>query len=147
MNTEWPAWWRLPQKLRFLVAGGYNTVFGYLLFGAMFLWLGRWVHYLVIAVIAHLIAVINAFIVQRFLVFRATDRWQSSFIRFNLSQVMVLLFGMSALYGLVEYGGFSPLLAQAFVTVFSVSLSYFLHRHFSFRDHSSGDGSGAPRNP
>ncbi len=132
-RIDWQRWWRLPLKLRFLLAGGYNTVFGYLVFSGMYLLFGRWIHYLVIGVLAHFIAVISAFVVHRHLVFRAADAWRRSFIRFNLSQLVALGFGMSCLYSLVTWGHLSPLVAQAIVVAASVLLTYALHRHFSFR--------------
>jgi putative flippase GtrA len=133
MASDRRSWWRLPQKLRFLLAGAFNTGVGYVLFSGMFLLFGRWIHYLLIGLAAHFIAVVNAFIVHRLLVFRSTEKWQRSFVRFNLSQLVSLGFGMTALYSLVEFVKWNPLLAQAAVTVVSVVLNYLLHRFFSFR--------------
>ena len=132
-RIDWQRWWRLPQQLRFLLAGGYNTLFGYLMFSGMYLLFGRWIHYLVIGVLAHFIAVINAFIVHRRLVFRSTEPWGQSFVRFNLSQLVGLGFGITCLYALVRFAHLQPLLAQAVVVSASVLLTYVLHRYFSFR--------------
>ena len=131
------SWWQLPQQFRFLLAGGYNTVFGYLVFSGLYLLIGRWIHYLIIAVLAHGIAVINAFLVHRHLVFRSSEPWLKSFLRFNVSQLTALGFGISCLYALVTFGRFQPLVAQAIVASVSVVLTYLLHSRFSFR--------GAPR--
>ena len=133
MRIEWEAWWRAPQQVRFLIAGGYNTLVGYLIFSALYLLLGRYVHYLVIACVAHVISVASAFVVHRFLVFRCNDDWRRSFLRFNLSQLVALGCGLCGLYGLVNYAHLRPLVAQANVTILSVILSYLLHRYFSFR--------------
>jgi putative flippase GtrA len=133
MESDWQAWWRLPQQFRFLLAGAFNTGAGYILFSGMFLLFGRWIHYLLIALVAHMLSVVNAFIVHRKLVFRSTEKWQHSFVRFNLSQIVSLGLGMAALYVLVEFAKWGPLRAQALVTIFSVMLNYLLHRFFSFR--------------
>lgn len=133
MKIERQSWWRLPQQLRFLLAGGYNTLFGYLAFGVLFLLLGRRLHYLVIGILAYIISLVSAFVVYRHLVFRSTDLWHKSFVRFNLSQLFALGFGMAGLYALVEFGHLNPLLAQALVMIASVLLTYVLHRFFSFR--------------
>ena len=37
MEVERASWWRLPQQVRFVVAGGFNTAVGYLLFSGLFL--------------------------------------------------------------------------------------------------------------
>jgi putative flippase GtrA len=133
-------WWELPQELRFLLAGAYNTIFGYLTFTLFFFLLHTRIHYLAIALFSLPIALTSAFIVHRNLVFRSQERWQRSFIRFNLSQLAASLFGMVALYWLVRFGHLTPLVAQALVVMASVSLSYFLHRHFSFRQRVDAGG-------
>ena len=116
-----------------MLAGGYNTLFGYGAFGVLFLMLGKQVHYLLIGLIANVIAVISAFVVHRNFVFRSTEHWRTSFIRFYLSQLIALGFGMVGLYGLVEFARFNPLVAQAVIITLSVALTYVLHRYFSFR--------------
>ena len=134
---------QLPQQVRFVVAGGFNTAVGYLLFTGLYLLLGQWIHYLLIGLAAHMIAVVIAFNVHRNFVFRSTDAWWPAFVRFNLSQLVSLAFGMSALYSLVEFVRWSPLLAQFVVTLVSVVLNYLLHRHFSFRKRVGSDLGGA----
>lgn len=134
MKVDAQIWWRLPLKIRFLVAGGYNTVFGYVVFAILFLLAGRRVHYLVIGAFAHVISLTSGFMVYRWLVFRSSDRWYLAFARFCVSQLATFGAGIAGLYGLVAFGHFQPLLAQACVTFFSVILTYTLHRHYSFRD-------------
>ncbi len=143
MERERASWGQLPQQVRFVVAGGFNTVVGYLLFTGLFLLFGRRVHYLLIGLAAYMIAVVIAFSVHRNLVFRSTDEWWPAFARFNLSQVVSLVFGMAALFALVEFLRWSPLLAQFVVTLASVVLNYLLHRHFSFRKGVGSDLGGA----
>jgi len=144
MPPSWDWWWRLPLKVRFVLAGGFNTAFGYVLFSGMFLLAGRWVHYLMIGLVAHALSVLNAFVVHRKLVFRATDDWRPAFVRFNVSQLVSLTFGMAALYSLVEFGHCNPLAAQFAVTLVSVALNYVLHRHFSFRTAAGAAGGRVP---
>jgi len=119
--------------MRFLVAGGINTVVGYLTFSILYLLLERWVHYLAIGCLSQAIAVTSAFVVHRRLVFQCEDPWLPSFLRFNLSQLVSFAFGLAGLYGLVHFAQFPPLAAQAIVIVCSVVISYALHRYYSFR--------------
>jgi putative flippase GtrA len=132
-RIELQSWWQLSQQFRFLLAGGYNTVFGYLVFSGLYLLFGQQIHYLIIAVLAHGIAVVNAYIVHRRLVFRSSEPWLGSFLRFNASQLAALGVGIAFLYALVTYARFRPLAAQAIVTTVSVLLTYLLHSRFSFR--------------
>jgi putative flippase GtrA len=133
VRNESQLWWQLPEKLRFLVAGAYNTLFGYVLFAGMFVLLRSQVNYLVIAGLCVPISLTNAFIIHRNLVFRSREPWLRSFLRFNLSQLVAFLFGMAGLYGLVHFVHLTPLLAQALVVAASVALTYVLHRIFSFQ--------------
>jgi putative flippase GtrA len=133
LKIDSTAWWRLPQELRFLLAGAYNTVFGYLTFALLFILLQNRIHYLFIVLLCQPVCLASAFIVHRNLVFKSQERWPRSFIRFNLSQLAAFVFGVAGLYALVRFGHLAPLLAQGLVVVASVLVTYLLHRHFSFR--------------
>jgi putative flippase GtrA len=133
MKFDPKLWWRLPQELRFLLAGAYNTAFGYLTFALLFLLLRERIHYLAVALLCQPLSLTSAFIVHRRLVFNSREPWLPSFIRFNLSQLAATLFGMAGLYALVRVGHLAPLLAQALVIVGTVLITYTLHRAFSFR--------------
>jgi putative flippase GtrA len=127
-------WWKLPRELRFVLAGAYNTAFGYGLFAALFLLLGTRVHYLAISILCQVVSLTSAFIVYRRWVFKSRERWHLSFIRFTFSQLLAIAFGTLGLYALVRFGHLAPLFAQALVIAAAVFLSYLLHRYFSFRD-------------
>jgi putative flippase GtrA len=133
LKIERQAWWRLPQQVRFVVAGGINTAVVYLVFSTLYLLLQRHVHYLAIGCLSQAIALTSAFVVYRRLVFLSQDHWLPTFVRFNLSQFVAFGAGLAGLYVLVRYGHLSPLLAQAIVILLSVMLSYALHHYYSFR--------------
>lgn len=122
----------MSEKLRFLIVGAYNTAFGYATFVLLYLWLHDRCHYLIIALLAHAVAVTNAFLLHRKIVFRAQDAIIPAFLRFNLSTAVALLFSLGAMALLVELFAMFPLVAQAFVTGAAVVVSYFLHRHYTF---------------
>ncbi len=125
--------WRDNEKLRFLIVGAWNTAFAYLAFVAVYALLRREIHYLVICVIAHVLAVINAFICQRRWVFRSHGVWWSAFLRFNLVQLGVLITGLAALATMVAVLHFSPFFGQLLVMTITVIASYVLNRAYSFR--------------
>ena len=124
--------WQDSRKLRFLVVGGWNTLFGYLSFYVLYLLAADRLHYLIIANLAHFVAVTQSYVMQRRLVFRSDAPIASEFLRFNASHVGTLLFGLLAMALLVEAAGMSPLIAQAIVILMSVVLSYLLHSRLSF---------------
>lgn len=120
------------EKLRFLIVGAYNTAFGYATFVVLYFLLRDHWHYLAIALLSHVIAVTNAFIMHRKIVFRAQDALWSSFLRFNLSTVAAMLFSMAGMALLVEVFSIGPLFAQALMICATVVVTYFLHRHYTF---------------
>lgn len=124
--------WHSSRKLRFLVIGGWNTVFGYLCFYFLYLLTADYLHYLIIAVIAHIVNVIQAYVMQRRMVFRSEARIAGEFLRFNASLVGTLLFNLLAMYLLVRVTALSPLVAQAIVILASLVLTYVLHSRISF---------------
>jgi putative flippase GtrA len=125
--------WRDHEKLRFLIVGAWNTVFAYLAFGIVYLLFRSEFHYLLICVVAHALAVTNAFVCQRRFVFRSQTRWWSAFLRFNLVQLVVLVSGLAALAVLVEILHIAPLYGQLLVMTTTVIASYLLNRAYSFR--------------
>jgi putative flippase GtrA len=128
--------WREHQKVRFLAVGIWNSLFGYTAFAVLYLLLQEHIHYLLIGLIAHVLSTINAFLCQRWLVFRATTPWWSAFARFNLVQLLVLCWGLSGLALTVEVMHLRPLLGQLLVMSVAVIGSYLMHRNYSFRPHS-----------
>jgi putative flippase GtrA len=134
--------WQDSRKLRFLIVGGWNTLFGYLSFYVLYLLAAEHLHYLIIAVIAHFVAVTQSYVMQRRLVFRSDAPVPGEFLRFNASLIGTLLFGLLAIYLLVEAAALSPLVAQAIVILTSVILSYVLHSRLSFG--AAPDRAGPP---
>lgn len=132
-------YWKSSRKLRFLIIGGWNTLFGYLAFAGLYLVLAATAHYLVIATLAHFVAITQSYTMQRCLVFHSREPVATEFLRFNLSHAGTLLFGLVAMWLLVDGVGMAPLAAQAVTIAGSVILSYFLHSRVSFATKPNSD--------
>ena len=118
-----------------MIVGAYNTAFGYAAFAGLYLWLKESLHYLALVAIAHLFAVVNAFVTQRRIVFNDRSPWLGAFLRFNVATTLSLLFSLAGMALLVDGIGINPLVGQAIVTIVSVVGIYVLHRHYTFRQH------------
>lgn len=121
------------QGLRYLLVGGFNTVFGYGLFALLLYLADDRVHYLVILVAATIVAVLVAFVGYRYVVFRVRGNVLGDFARFSVVYAVALAVNIVALPVLVEGLGVPVLLAQAVVVMGTVVASFFAHRSFSFR--------------
>lgn len=125
--------WHKQEKLRFLLVGVGNTLLGYLIFVGTYLVLRKHLHYLGILVLAHLLSVLCAFMGHKFLTFRVKGHLVADFLRFNLSYLGALSFGMVGLPFLVEVCRIRPLVSQAVLIGLTTIGSYFLHKRVSFR--------------
>ncbi len=132
--------WRASDKLRFLVVGTYNTLFGWGVFALLHLAFADRVHYLWLLVVAHFAAVTNAFVAHREVTFQATGSLFSQFLRFNLSYLGALGLGLVALPLGVRMFDAHPLVISGALTLLTVGVSYLLHRHFSFARRSGSGG-------
>lgn len=118
------------QKLAFLVVGVLNTGIG---FGFYTLFLAAGLPYLAALVVAHVCAVLCAFVLYRNFVFVVRGHVLRDLARFELVYLASLGTNLVLLPFLVEVVGLGPLLGQAVVTFLTTLISWFGHRHFSFR--------------
>jgi putative flippase GtrA len=121
------------QVLRYLIVGVVNTVFSFGLFAALQLTIGGRVHYLVILVVTHIVSVLEAYVLQRWLVFRVTGRWWRDLARFWSVYLVALPVNLAALPFLVEVVHVPVLPAQALIMLGVALGTYVAHRVFTFR--------------
>ena len=121
------------ERVRFLVVGGLNTLFGYALFVVLEATVGDTLHYLGVLTVATVIAVLVAYCGHRWLTFQVRGQWLLDLARFSSVYVGVFALNAVALPLLVEVGGIAPILAQGVFVVVTVVASYVGHRNWSFR--------------
>jgi putative flippase GtrA len=121
------------QVLRFAMVGIVNSVFGLGVFAGLQLTMGRHVHYLVILLISHVVSVLEAYVLQRRLVFQVSGRWWRDLARFWSVYLVALAINLVALPLLVEIAHLSVLPAQTIVMLGVALGSFVAHRSFSFR--------------
>jgi putative flippase GtrA len=139
----------LGQFVRYIVVGGFNTVFGYGLF-ALLNWLFRGLgsyNYMYAAVLANVIAISVAFLGYKWFVFQTRGNYLIEWIR------CYAVYGSSALIGLASLPimvpilrhvlhrpGQAPYIAGALLTMVTVLFSFFGHKNFSFRQKQVEEG-------
>jgi putative flippase GtrA len=119
------------RRVRYLIVGGWNTLFGYLAYVA-FLRLFP-THYLAITVPAQFVAIVNAYLCQRFFVFGTDSPPFAAFFRFNVVYWIAYFVNLGALKLLVEGLGMNKFLAPIPITAVNVVVTYFTHQRYSFR--------------
>ncbi len=121
------------KATRFILFGGYNTLFGYALFALAYLLLKNVLHYAAIATLCHFISVSHAYIIQRKFVFRSTAPWPSELLRFHMTYLAILPVSLLILWVLHEFLTIPVLVAQGITMAIVVVLSYLGSNHFTFR--------------
>jgi putative flippase GtrA len=121
------------ERFRFLLVGGWNTVFGYGIFVVLERTLGQATHYLLALLVAHVIATLVAFLGHRYITFRVKGSFFKDLVRFWSVYAGLLAVNAIMLPLLVEVGGVPVLLAQALFIVVTTLTSYAGHKYFSFR--------------
>jgi putative flippase GtrA len=128
------------QRVAFLIVGAINTVVGFGIFVACSETVGHIVDRrfgqlagsLVTVGISHVLSVLFAFVMHRRFVFHVRGHVLLDLMRFESVYLTALGISAVALPALVELG-LNRILAGAIITAATTLLSYFGHRHFSFR--------------
>jgi putative flippase GtrA len=120
------------QGIRYLIVGGWNTLFAFLAFAALNAAFGDDVNYMFLLLPATVLAILNAYIGYRTFVFKVSGHWWRDLGRFSLVYVGAFVANLTLLPLLVEVVGLPVLAAQAIVTGGTVIVSFFSHRSFSF---------------
>ena len=121
------------QMILYLAAGGWNTVFGLGLYWLAYRLFGERVHYMVIAVAVNVLAITNAFLCYKLLVFRTKGNWLREYVKCWIVYGGGALASMALMWLMVGLSGLNPVLANFIGTVIVVVASYFGHKFFSFR--------------
>lgn len=121
------------QRIAFLGVGVANTIIGGFWFVFLELAVGHVVGYLVVLLAAHVASVVSAFILYRRVVFRVRRHVWRDLARFELVYVSALGVNLVLLPLLVEVAGLPVIPAQFLVVGVTAVMSFFGHKHFSFR--------------
>ena len=124
------------QRVAFLIVGVINTVVGFLVFAGFLVLLGKQ-RYLVALLCSHVVAVLIAFVLYRFVVFRVRGHVLADLWRFETVYLSALAVNLVVLPVLVELAHLPVLLAQALIVLVTSLMSYLGHKHYSFRRTSS----------
>lgn len=127
------------EIVRFGLVGVVNTIFGYGLFVALQLTLGSFIQYTIVQAISNLIAIVQAYWLQRWLVFRHHGNWWAGLVKFASVYVGAFFFSLAMVAILVEGFRVSVILAGGITVILQAFGTYGANKWFTFR---SGNGTG-----
>jgi len=134
-------WLNHQVKVRFVLVGIWNTIFSYLVFVGLdymfnLFFSPRYIAYMSAAVIANILAIINAFIFHKFVTFQTSVRGFAivpEFLRFSSMYLFSSFVGLVLLPIFVELFNYDPKIAGALLIPITTIISYFGHSRFSFK--------------
>ena len=121
------------QKLRYLATGGFNTLAGYGEFALLYYLMTPALPYAVPWLLANILGITTSFLTYKFFVFRTHGRYLREYLRFYV------VYGIPALPGLGLFAlgvgklHWNAYAVHAVIMFLTVIVSYFGHKHFSFR--------------
>lgn len=121
------------QELRYLLAGAWNTVFGYGIFVLLYNKLNQKVTYNSIIIISYVISITMAYIMYKYIVFKSNAGCFTEYIRFVAVYLWCLLINILVIYILYSKLKFNMYFAQAISVIVVIVISYFSHSKFSFK--------------
>lgn len=134
------------RVIRYLLAGGWNTLFGIGVYALLFRLFGEAVNYLMLLIPANIIAITGAFLTYKYIVFRTRGDGWGEYFRCYAVYGGAMLAGAAGMFVLVDLAGLPPVAANIVTTFVTVVCSYFGHRFFSFGKglSNSGQRNGQP---
>ncbi len=121
------------QRIAFLLVGATNTVIGTGWFVFFEMLVGHRFGYISSLLMAHVAAVLCAFWLYRWFVFRVHGHVWRDLARFEVVNLTSLGINLVCLPFVVEVVGLSPIPAQLLITLITMMVSFFGHKRFSFR--------------
>jgi len=120
------------QRVAFLMVGGINVGVGFACFIGFLALLGK-ERYMATLVCSHIVAVLIAFVLYRFVVFRVRGHVLGDLWRFETVYLSALAVNLVTLPLLVEVAHLPVLVSQALITLVTALMSWVGHKNFSFR--------------
>ncbi len=126
-------WFALPEKIRFLLVGGFNTVSGYLIFSFFTFYLQNIFNNAFILIATYGLSVPLSFCTLKIFVFQTTGNWLKEFIKilnvyvasYFLNLILLYLFTMILLMNIY--------ISQALALSVMAVTMYLIHRFFTFK--------------
>lgn len=120
------------RKIRYLLAGGWNTLFGYCLVVWLYAKLSSHLHIILISVLANVCAISMSFVTYKLLVFKTKGQWLSEYLRCYVVYGGTAVLGVLMLWVMVDGLGILFWIAQGICVLTGVLISFIGHERITF---------------
>lgn len=120
------------KKVFYLLAGGFNTIFGYGA-GILFYFLFKnIVNTLIISLVANIFTISTSFLIYKLFVFKTKGNWLDEYLKSFLVYGSITIKAIILMVILVDYCHIPFWLAQALAMLIIIIVSYIGHNRFTF---------------
>ena len=120
-------------KIRYLLVGFLNTLFGLGIFPVLYIALqSNNLHYLHVLILSQLVGTTFAYLMTKYFVFKTKGKYINEFLRYSTFHFIYFLLNLAILPFLVEVIHLTPIIAQAFFSMTVIVSSYFWHSQITF---------------
>ena len=120
------------EKLKYLLVGSVNTLFGYFLSITLLMYFQETLGTVLIAVLANLISITFSFVMYKRFVFNSNGIWLKEYIKSFMVYLNISIVNVILLFILIDILFLKIWISQLCVTIFAVLLSYVSHKKFTF---------------
>lgn len=131
----WDFWFKLPDKIRYILVGGFNATVQYLLF-ILFLWLLGEQQYQFSLVLSWCISSLSSFATQKIFVFCTKgnfQNWIQEYVKCVGVWITSYFINAVILDLLVRLGEITPYIAQIIAIACTTITGYILFKYFAFK--------------
>jgi putative flippase GtrA len=121
------------RKIRYLLAGGWNTLFGYSTGVFLYYAFSSYLHIIMIGLLANILAITMAYLTYKLFVFQTEGNWLREYFRSYLVYGGMALLGTGILWIMVDGLNIPFWLAQGLVVAATMIITYISHSRFTFK--------------
>ena len=125
-------WFKLDDKIRFLLVGGFNFVISYLIYSVICLIFGEGIYQIALALTWALSSVVS-FTTQKFFVFQGKGKWYKEYLKCCTTWFFSYLINAFLLELLVKYVHINVYLSQFLATFAAAVFTYVVFKKFAFK--------------
>lgn len=125
-------WFNIPEKIRFLFAGGFNAGISYIIYFIFCLILGE-SKYQIALIIEWIISSFVSFNTQKYLVFRSKGSWLKEYIKCCTTWFFSYLINAGLLEFFVKSLKLNVFISQIFATLGAAVFTYISFKIFAFK--------------
>ena len=125
-------WCQIPDKIRFLLIGGVNDSFSYVIFAIAVFFIGQ-EHYQVCVALQWLISSIFSFVNQKLFVFCTKGNWIQEYCKCCTTWLVSYLCNALILEFIMRFVSKNVYIGQFFSILMASVVTYILFKHFAFK--------------